>query len=160
MRKLLEVLKHPNPILRSKSDPVLEFTDELREFIQDLAEAMYFYGGVGLAAPQVGKLWRIFVVDVADPNGASDLKVFINPRVVSGGGRRQTYKEGCLSLPNRQSAVLRPPNIFVQAQDGNGRFFALKAEGLLARVIQHEYDHLEGVLMLDQRASANLIDKG
>ena len=126
-------------ILRKKCRVVDDINDRIKVLVEDMIETMYENNGVGLAAPQVGILKRIFVVDAMDGAGS---RVFIK----SG---EQTDEEGCLSLPGRHKPVKRANKIKIKALDVNGNEFVLDAEEFLARAIQHEYDHLEGVLFID-----------
>jgi len=126
-----------------------QVTDELKRLIDDMAETMYAAPGVGLAATQVGEPWQVFVVDCAAEGEASDLRVFINPELVSLEGK-VAWEEGCLSFPGAREEVERAEKVRVRAQDREGRLFELEAEGLLAIAIQHEYDHLQGILMIDR----------
>lgn len=132
-------------ILRKKCRAVEDINDRIKILVKDMLDTMYENNGVGLAAPQVGILKRVFVVDVMDGKGA---KVFINPEILEKSGE-QIDEEGCLSLPGRHKAVNRANKIKIKALDIDGNEFVLEAEELLARAIQHEYDHLEGVLFID-----------
>lgn len=125
-----------------------ELTSELRAMIEDMAETMYGAPGVGLAATQIGEPWQVFVVDCAAEGEPSDLRVFVNPELVELVGTT-TFEEGCLSFPGAREEIDRAERIRVRAQDRDGQWFELEAEGLLAIAIQHEYDHLHGVLMID-----------
>ncbi len=142
----MEILHLGQDLLRQKSLPVEEVNDELRSTIQTMFDTMEASGGVGLAAPQVGILRRFFVV-VADDEVR---RVFINPQIVSTSQEMCDYEEGCLSIPDVYEKITRPAKITVQALNERGRPFTLEAEGFLARVIQHEYDHLEGILYIDR----------
>ncbi len=142
----MEILHLGQDLLRQKSLPVEEVNDELRSTIQAMFDTMEESGGVGLAAPQVGILRRFFVV-VADDEVR---RVFINPQIVSTSQEMCDYEEGCLSIPDVYEKISRPAKITVQALNEHGRPFVLEAEGFLARVIQHEYDHLEGILYIDR----------
>ena len=133
-------------ILRKKARPVKEITERIKELAQDMIETMYENNGVGLAAPQVGVLRRIFVVDIGDGEGPT---VFINPELTEQSGE-QYGVEGCLSVPGKQGDVLRPYRIHVKAMDLEGQEFEVEAEEFFARAICHEYDHLEGVLYIDK----------
>jgi peptide deformylase len=124
-------------------------TPELKQLIEDLAETMYAAPGVGLAATQVGENWQIFVVDCAAEGQTSDLRAFVNPEILSKEGTI-LFEEGCLSFPGAREEIERAEKVRVRAQDAEGRPFELEAEGLLAIAIQHEYDHLQGVLMIDR----------
>lgn len=142
------ILHYPDPRLRVPGRKVESLTQELKGLIDDMAETMYAAPGVGLAATQVGEPWQVFVVDCASEEESSDLRIFVNPEILSVDG--QTISdEGCLSFPGAREEIERAQRVRVRAQDGSGRPFELEAEGLLAVAIQHEYDHLQGVLMID-----------
>jgi peptide deformylase len=143
------ILHYPHPRLRDRGRKVDVFSGELQELIDDMAETMYSAPGVGLAATQVGESWQVFVVDCAAEGQASDLRVFVNPALLTMEGK-VTFEEGCLSFPGAREEVERAERVRVSAQDRQGRPFELAAEGLLAIAIQHEYDHLQGVLMIDR----------
>ena len=142
------ILHYPDPRLREPGARVPELTSELRAMIEDMAETMYGAPGVGLAATQIGEPWQVFVVDCAAEGEPSDLRVFVNPELVELVGTT-TFEEGCLSFPGAREEIDRAERIRVRAQDRDGQWFELEAEGLLAIAIQHEYDHLHGVLMID-----------
>jgi peptide deformylase len=143
------ILHYPDSRLREPGRRVDSLTRELRQLIDDLAETMYAAPGVGLAATQVGEQWQVFVVDCAAEGEASDLRVFVNPEILSTEGAA-TFEEGCLSFPGAREEVERAEKVRVRAQDQEGMWFELEAQGLLAIAIQHEYDHLRGVLMIDR----------
>jgi peptide deformylase len=143
------ILHYPDPLLRERGKKVVALTPELRTLIDDMAETMYAAPGVGLAATQLGELWQIFVVDCASEGEPSDLRVFVNPEIVSVEGK-VVFDEGCLSFPGAREEVERGDKVRVRAQDQDEKWFDLDAEGLLAIAIQHEYDHLQGVLMIDR----------
>lgn len=132
-------------VLRKKCKPVKEITQRTLKLIEDMADTMYEADGVGLAAPQVGILQRIFVVDVYDDYG---LRVFINPEILEVSGT-QIGEEGCLSIPNELEDVERPNYVKVKALNEKGEEFILEGTDLLARAILHENDHLEGKLFID-----------
>lgn len=138
-------------ILGKISKEVKEITPRTSILIKDMIDTMYDMNGVGLAAVQVGILKRIFVVDIQDGNG---YKVFVNPEIAENSGS-QLGAEGCLSLPGVQGEVERYEKIIIKAQDENGEKFELEAEGFLARAIQHEYDHLNGILFIDHVKEEN-----
>jgi peptide deformylase len=142
------ILHYPDPRLRERGRRVESFSAELHSLIDDMAETMYAAPGVGLAATQVGELWQVFVVDCAAEGEPSDLRVFVNPEIVSAEDA-VTFDEGCLSFPGAREEVERAAKVRVRAQNRDGSSFELEAEGLLAIAIQHEYDHLQGVLMID-----------
>jgi peptide deformylase len=143
------ILKYPDPRLKQPALPVAAVDDEIRKLVDDMAETMYAAPGVGLAANQVGVLLRVFVIDIASDDEPSDLKVFINPEIESSEGT-QTWEEGCLSFPGVTEEIRRAERVRVKALDRDGKPFELDAEGLLAVAIQHETDHLNGVVMLDR----------
>jgi peptide deformylase len=143
------ILHYPDPRLREPGKKVHGLTDEIRQLIDDMAETMYAAPGVGLAATQIGEPWQIFVVDCAVEGEPSDLRVFVNPEIQATEGKL-TWEEGCLSFPGAREEVERASKVRVRAQDRDGKWFELEAEGLLAIAIQHEYDHLQGVLMIDR----------
>lgn len=146
---LLEILRYPDPRLREVAQPVAQVDDAIRKIVSDMAETMYAAPGVGLAANQVGISLRIFVVDAAAEGEPSQLQAFINPEILERRGKLQ-WKEGCLSFPGVAEDVKRAEHVRVRALDANGQPFELEAEGLLAVAIQHETDHLNGILMIDQ----------
>jgi peptide deformylase len=143
------ILHYPDPRLRQAGRRIDAITPAVRNLVDDMAETMYAAPGVGLAATQVGELVQLFVVDCAAEGEPSDLRVFINPEILSVEGK-VTFDEGCLSFPGAREEVERGERVRVRAQDREGRWFELEAEGLLAIAIQHEYDHLQGVLMIDR----------
>ena len=144
-----EILVYPDPRLREMAEPVAVVDDEIRTLVEDMAETMYAAPGVGLAANQIGVLKRVFVIDIADEEEPSNLLVFINPEIIDTTGT-QTYQEGCLSFPGGSEEIKRAERVRVRALDVHGKSFELEAEGLLAVAIQHENDHLNGVLMIDK----------
>jgi len=140
------------PVLKERAKEIDPKDPDLKALIADMFETMYNASGVGLAAPQIGKGIRLFVID-AEPMDEEVLKgakmVFINPLKVEEDGNPWPYEEGCLSLPGIREEVKRPEKITLQYLDENGAQFTKMFEGMLARVIQHEYDHLEGKLFID-----------
>lgn len=142
------ILHYPDKRLREKGKKIEKVTDELRQLIDDMAETMYAAPGVGLAATQIGEALQLFIVDIADAEEPSDLKVFINPEILESTGE-VTWQEGCLSFPGVQEDIDRAAHVRVRALDRDGKTFELEADGLLAVAIQHEYDHLQGQLMID-----------
>ena len=137
------------PCLRMVCKPVKEMNSRTKILIEDMFDTMYEANGVGLAAPQVGILKRIFVVDCGDEEGNSVPYVFINPEIIDRDGIQAGY-EGCLSVPGKSGMVTRANNVKVKALDENMEEFELEAEGLLARRILHENDHLDGVMYVDK----------
>jgi len=144
-----EILEYPDPRLREVAKPVAEVTPEIRKLVDDMAETMYDAPGVGLAAPQIGENHRIFVIDCAEEDEPSELLVFINPEIFEKDGQI-VWNEGCLSFPGVREEIKRAERVKVRALDRTGKPFELEAEGLLAVAIQHETDHLNGVLMVDK----------
>jgi peptide deformylase len=144
-----EILQYPDPRLREVAQPVQTFDAELRQLVEDMAETMYAAPGVGLAATQIGVNLRLFIVDTASEDEPSDLRVFINPELLELNGV-QVFNEGCLSFPGVSEDIKRAEQVKVRALDLSGAPFELEADGLLAVAIQHETDHLNGVLMIDK----------
>ena len=149
---LLKILTYPDPKLREVAKPVSVVDDAIRSIVDDMAETMYSAPGIGLAATQVGIALRIFVIDVAAEGEPSNLRVFINPQILERRGKHM-WREGCLSFPGVAEEVKRAQSVRVTALDRDGRAFELEADDLLAVAIQHEADHLDGVLMIDQVSS-------
>lgn len=143
---VLEVTKLGEDVLRQVAVPVEEVTDEIRALAEDMFETMLFYEGVGLACPQIGKSIRMFVLMADD----EVRRVFINPVIIKTSESVSDYDEGCLSIPKIYETISRPDKVTVQALNEKGKPFTLEADGLLARIIQHEYDHLEGILYIDR----------
>jgi len=146
---LLPILHYPDARLRQPAKPVGKITPEILELLENMAETMYDAPGCGLAANQVGVALRIFVIDTAADDEPSDLRVFINPEILELDGV-QTWEEGCLSFPGATEEIKRAEHVKVKALDRDGQEFTLEAHGLLAVAIQHENDHLNGVLMIDK----------
>ena len=142
------ILHYPDKRLREKGAPIAAITSEIKALVDDMAETMYAAPGVGLAATQIGVALQLFVIDIAEQDQPSDLRVFINPEIVEREGDI-TWTEGCLSFPGVQEDIDRAAKVRVRALDREGRGFELEAEGLLAVAIQHEFDHLQGELMID-----------
>jgi len=143
------ILHYPDKRLRDRGERIEAITPELQSLIDDMAETMYAAPGVGLAATQIGVALQLFIVDIADESSPSDLRVFINPEILERTGD-VTWQEGCLSFPGVQEDIDRAAHVRVRAQGRDGKTFELEADGLLAVAIQHEYDHLQGVLMIDK----------
>jgi peptide deformylase len=150
---ILPIRIYGDKVLRQNALDVAEITEEIHDFITDLIETMYQKDGIGLAAPQVGKSWRIFVVDPFwyKEGYEKNPYVFINPKFIEFEGM-ETMEEGCLSLPEIFENVPRAKKIKLEYTNENGETVALEAEGMFARAIQHEYDHLEGILFIDKIA--------
>lgn len=149
---VLDIVKYPNPILKKKSEPVASVDRSIQELIETLFETMYKAPGVGLAAPQVGILKRILVIDVGrleDEKRKPDPKAIINP-VIKSREDKITWEEGCLSLPELILPVERSKKIIVEGLDPQGKPIRHLAEDLLAVAFQHEIDHLDGILLIDR----------
>jgi len=143
---MLNIVTLGDERLQKHSIVIPEFNGEIQTLAEQMFETMYSYKGIGLAAVQVGKLIRLFITDI--PNDVP--RVFINPEIVETSVGQGTYEEGCLSVPEINADVIRPANVKIQAWNLKGRPFSLDADQLLARVIQHELDHLNGVLFIDR----------
>lgn len=139
-----KILTIGEPLLRTVSHPVKKFDLRLSMILRDMEETMYQADGVGLAAPQIGLMRRIVVIDAGD-----GIREYINPEFIHMSQEQVPMAEGCLSVPGRRGCVTRPEKVTVRAQDRKGKFFELEADGLLARALQHEIDHLNGVLYVD-----------
>lgn len=152
---ILPVTAYGHPILRKVAEEIDKDYPELDQFIDDMFETMYASDGVGLAAPQVNRSIRVFIVDgtpYADkmPEMADFKRVFINPYILDEEGKDVTMDEGCLSIPNIREDVTRPEEVVIEYYDRNWELKEEKYTGFQARVIQHEYDHLEGILFTDK----------
>ena len=143
---VLDIVKLGEDILRQKAQPVAEVNDEIRQLAEDMFETMIEADGVGLACPQIGKNLRMFVL-IADDDVR---RVFINPQIIKTSEEMGDYDEGCLSIPQVYETIKRPVRVTVQALNEQGKPFTLDADGLLARIIQHEYDHLDGIMYIDR----------
>lgn len=139
----------PDPILRQVSKPVERVDDQLRAFADDMLETMYAAPGIGLAAIQVGEPLRMLVIDLSKEDEEKAPHVFINPEIVSSSEERSTYEEGCLSIPDYYAEVERPASVRVTYLNSEGVRREIATEGLMATCLQHEIDHLNGVLFID-----------
>ena len=146
------IITEPNKILRQISQPVAKVGDEERKLMKDMLETMYQANGIGLAAIQIGIPKRIIVMDISKENEKKDPKYFVNPVIKKKDTLKNTYEEGCLSVPNQFAEIDRPSKCEIEYLDYNGEKKILKAEGLLATCIQHEMDHLEGILFIDYQS--------
>ncbi len=145
-----KVLKYGEESLRQPSKEVHKVSQKIKNLVEDLLDTMYKENGVGLAAPQIGENLRVFVIDVSTNNEPLNPKVFINPKIIKKSGACISH-EGCLSFPEAFTDVKRYSNVMIKALDTNGRSFVMEAKDgtLLARAIQHEFDHLDGILFID-----------
>lgn len=162
---ILPIVAYGDPVLRKVAEPITAEYPDLKEFIENMFDTMYNSNGVGLAAPQVGRAIRVFVVDTAPFSEDEDLteneqdelkhfkKVFINPKLLEESGEEWCFSEGCLSIPGINEEIARKEHIKISYLDENFNEHIDTFSGLAARVIQHEYDHLEGVLFTDKISS-------
>ncbi len=178
---ILPIVAYGNPVLKKKANDIDPVADEVQELIDNMWETMYNANGVGLAAPQVGKSWRIFIIDPSPFAADESLneaekkeleslkKTFINPEILEQEGDEWNFEEGCLSIPDVREDVFRKPGILIAYQDREGNEREERFSGVAARVIQHEYDHIEGVLFTDRisalkkrliKSKLNAISKG
>ena len=143
------IITEPNKILRQISKPVDNVGQEEQKLMDDMLETMYSANGIGLAAIQIGIPKRIIVMDLSKEDEKKEPRYFVNPIISNRDTLKSTYEEGCLSVPNQFAEIDRPKKCNVEYLDYNGEKKLLKAEGLLATCIQHEMDHLEGILFID-----------
>ena len=143
------IITEPNKLLRQVSKPVNQVGKEEQKLMKDMLETMYAANGIGLAAIQVGIPKRIIVMDICKEENKKEPRYFVNPIIKNKDPLKVTYEEGCLSVPNQYADIDRPSKCEVEYLDYNGQNQLLKAEGLLATCIQHEMDHLEGILFID-----------
>ena len=143
------ILTEPNHLLRQISKPVKNVGKEEQKLMDDMLETMYFSNGIGLAAIQIGVPKRIIVMDISKEENKKEPRYFVNPVIKYKDNLKSTYEEGCLSVPNQFAEIDRPKKCDIEYLDYNGKKNLLKAEGLLATCIQHEMDHLEGILFID-----------
>lgn len=157
----LPIIAYGDPILRKKADEINEDYPNLKELIDSMFETMYAARGVGLAAPQIGLPIRVFVVDATpfaeddedepgDPSLKDFKKVFINPIIIEESGKKWPFNEGCLSIPDITEDVMRSENLLINYLDENFEEHEVELTGLAARIVQHEYDHIEGKLFVDK----------
>ena len=143
------IITEPNKILRQKSKPVETVGEEQRNIMDDMLETMYHANGIGLAAIQIGIPKRIIVMDISKDKEKKNPMYFVNPIIKNKNSEKSTYEEGCLSVPNYFAEIDRPKKCEVDYLDYDGKKKTLSADGLLATCIQHEIDHLEGILFID-----------
>lgn len=155
------IVAYGDPVLRKKCEEIDQNYPDLDVLIKDMFETMYASHGIGLAAPQIGKSIRLFVVDatpfadgeedeVVDPNCKDFIRVFINPIIFEESGEEWGFEEGCLSIPNIREEVFRQPKLKIEYYDENWDLYEEELDGYAARVVQHEYDHIEGILFTDK----------
>lgn len=144
---ILTIVKYPEPVLSKPGEPVTEFDDELRKLVADMFETTYASQGIGLAAPQVGVSKRVTVIDLSMGKDPAQKLVLINPEIIFRDGKLYE-EEGCLSFPDIREKVQRAAKVRIRAQDEYGKWFERDAEELLSRCMQHEIDHLDGMLFI------------
>ena len=146
---LRQILIEPNKVLREKSLPVERVDEDLKKLMDDMLETMYAAPGIGLAAIQVGIPKRVIVLDIEQKEGKKNPMYFVNPEIIAKSTNNSIYEEGCLSVPGQFAEIARPDKCHVKYLDYYGEKKEIKAEGMLATCIQHEIDHLEGILFID-----------
>ncbi len=146
---LKKIIIEPDPILRKKCEPLDSINNNVKKLMDDMLETMYNAPGIGLAAVQVGILKRLIVIDVSKDNEKKNPLFLINPKIIDKSEKKSVYEEGCLSLPGQFAEVERPSECTVEYIDYSGKKKKIKAEGLLSTCVQHEIDHLDGILFID-----------
>ncbi len=146
----LKILTYPDSRLAIASEQVKEIDQSVQDIIDKMASIMYGSQGIGLAGVQVGIYKKIIIYDILQKNGQKQLQALINPEIVSSNGMAVSENEGCLSLPDFRSNVKRAASVFVTGLDRNGKSLEIEADGLLSIVLQHEIDHLTGILLIDR----------
>jgi peptide deformylase len=150
---IFPIVAYGTPVLKQKAKDITADYEGLEELIDDMFETMYEANGIGLAAPQIGKSIRLFIVDGSPFDDEDDMqdfvKIFINPQIIEQEGEEWDFNEGCLSIPDIREDVKRKPKIRIRYQDENFDEIVEEYDGVKARIIQHEYDHIEGVLFTD-----------
>ena len=158
---ILPIIAYGDPVLKRKADEIEKDYPNLQKLIKDMFKTMYKANGVGLAAPQIGKSIRLFIVDASpfsegeegDPSCDGFIRVYINPVIYEETGKEWGMEEGCLSIPNIREEVCRKPNVKIEYFDENWELYEEELTGFPARVVQHEYDHIEGTLFTDKISS-------
>lgn len=144
---ILKIVKYPEPVLSQPGEPVTEFDDNLRQLVADMFETMYAAQGIGLAAPQVGVSKRLTIIDLSMGKDPAAKLVLINPEIIFSEGKLYE-EEGCLSFPDIREKIVRAARVRIRAQDENGKWFEMDGEELMSRCMQHEIDHLDGILFV------------
>ena len=147
---LREIVLMGDPVLRTEAEPVEAFDDELRTLVRDMFETMYHADGIGLAAPQIGVLQRVLVLDLRREDGPEAKVALVNPAVTWASPDTEKEPEGCLSIPGMEELVNRPRAVRVEGMDPEGNPVSIEAEELFSRALQHEIDHLDGILFPDR----------
>lgn len=151
-----DIVLYPEPVLRKVAEPVQAFDAELERTVEAMYQRMFDSNGLGLAAPQVGLRRRILVINEgSNPDEPENNVTLINPRIVSREGEKTTWEEGCLSFPEIYAEVARPDRCAVEAVDLSGEPLRREFSGFLSRIVQHEFDHLEGILLVDRMSPAD-----
>ncbi len=158
VKMILPVIAYGDPVLKKKAEEIDENYPNLKELIENMFETMYASNGVGIAAPQIGRSIRLFVIDASpvaegedgDPSCEDFKRVFINPIIFEESGTEWSCEEGCLSIPRIREDVKRKPKLKIEYYDENWELYEEELEGFAARVVQHEYDHIEGILFTDR----------
>ena len=158
---ILPIIAYGDPVLKRKADEIEKDYPNLQKLIKDMFKTMYKANGVGLAAPQIGKSIRLFIVDASpfsegeegDPSCDGFIRVYINPVIYEETGKEWGMEEGCLSIPNIREEVYRKPNLKIEYFDENWELYEEELTGFPARVVQHEYDHIKGILFTDHLSS-------
>ena len=146
---VLEIIKEPNPILRKKADNVLNVDDDIRKLMDNMLETMYQAPGIGLAAPQVGVLKKVIVIDLSKDDEPKKPFFIVNPKIIWKSEELSSREEGCLSIPGYFAEIVRPKKCKLQYLDYYGKKKEVEADDLLSTCIQHEVDHCDGVLFID-----------
>ena len=146
---LKKILTEPDPILRKKCEPLEKVDASTKKLMDDMLETMYAAPGIGLAATQIGILKRLVVIDISKEKEKRNPLFLVNPQIIHQSKKTSVYEEGCLSLPGQYAEIERPAECTIKYIDYNGKEKELKSEGLLATCIQHEVDHLNGILFID-----------
>ena len=146
----LDIVKYPNQLLTNKSEPLSNIDDNTRKLIEDMIDTMYAFSGVGLAAIQVGIPKKIIIYDHLTQHNKRNFQVLINPQIIEHNGTQISEKEGCLSLPELRADIKRFKTISVKGLNIEGKPITIDAEGLLAIILQHEIEHLNGILLVDK----------
>ncbi|MEW5923641.1 MAG: peptide deformylase [Candidatus Zixiibacteriota bacterium] len=147
------IVYYGDPVLREKAEKITDIDRDVKDLVSDMIATLKDAGGLGLAAPQVGASKRIFIIDLTSIDLTESVKVFINPKIIYASENEVIMEEGCLSFPGIYQRIQRPEIVRVKATDLEGKEFILEASGMLARAIQHENDHLNGVLYIDHFSS-------
>jgi peptide deformylase len=150
------IVLYGDPVLREKTEPVGEIDQSVKDLVADLIATLKSAKGLGLAAPQIGEAKRIFIIDISALDLSESVRVFINPEIVEESGEI-LMEEGCLSFPGIYQKITRSEKVKIKALDPDGKEFALEANGMLARAIQHEFDHLDGKLFIDYLSPLSLM---